>query len=744
MTITIESSTRRPTLSSKDAIVNARSPQPQPQPPAPKPSQPLNSSSAKSTNLLQNFIEAYREVEACRNGNSILIDGYNLSIPAVTAAARYNAPFSLDDSAGVREKLQQSRHVIVSKMDAGKSVYGVSTGYGGSADTRTDDPLRLGFALFQHQHYGIISTEESDSLPLLDPLNHSTMPESWVRGAILIRMNSLIRGHSGVRLELIEQMGHLLRKHITPLVPLRGSISASGDLSPLSYIAGTLIGNPSISTICRSTTSKTRSLLPANKALAQHNIEPLTLGSKEHLGILNGTAFSASVASLVLNDAVHLALLAQILTAMGVEALLGTQASFDPFIHDDCRPHPGQVEVAKTIYNLLEGSSFATGAEHDEEEANIDDDKGVLRQDRYPLRTAPQFLGPQVEDILFSYDTITQECNSTTDNPLIDGKTGRVHHGGNFQAMAVTNAMEKTRLALHHIGKLLFSQATELMNPTMNRGLPPNLAASDPSLNYHTKGLDIGMAAYVSELGYLASPVSTHIQSAEMHNQAVNSLALLSGRATINAIDTLTILMSSYLYVLCQAFDLRALQAEFSLGVAKILEEELVAHFGSTVIYAKLFKTIVNRLDETTTMDCSDRMKAIAEACTSPLVNHFLATPPMTLSIATIPNFRTSLAARLTALYTQINKAFLDGAHGPAPASKYLKKTRALYEYVRIQLKVKMHGKENSERFNNVGIDGLIGMPGGDDGTIGQNITKIYEAIRDGKLQSVVVDTFTN
>jgi len=92
--------------------------------------------------------------------------------------------------------------------------------------------------------------------------------------------------------------------------------------------------------------------------------------------------------------------------------------------------------------------------------------------------------------------------------------------------MAVTNAMEKTRLALHHIGKLLFSQATELMNPTMNRGLPPNLAASDPSLNYHTKGIDIGIAAYVSELGYLASPVSTHIQSAEMHNQAVKYVYL--------------------------------------------------------------------------------------------------------------------------------------------------------------------------------------------------------------------------
>ena len=106
-------------------------------------------------------------------------------------------------------------------------------------------------------------------------------------------------------------------------------------------------------------------------------------------------------------------LLAQILTAMGVEALLGTQASFDPFIHDECRPHPGQVEVARTIYGLLDGSYFATGADHDEDEANIDDDKGVLRQDRYPLRTSPQFLGPQVEDILSALDTITQECNSS-------------------------------------------------------------------------------------------------------------------------------------------------------------------------------------------------------------------------------------------------------------------------------------------------------------------------------------------
>jgi phenylalanine ammonia-lyase len=180
------------------------------------------------------------------------------------------------------------------------------------------------------------------------------------------------------------------------------------------------------------------------------------------------------------------------------------------------------------------------------------------------------------------------------------------------------------------------------------------------------------------------------------------------------------------------------------VGVTKILNEELLAYFGTPIIYAKLFQTIEATLDETTTMDCADRMQKVAEACTVPLVNYFLAVPPLTASITSIPTFRASLACRMTAFYTQLTKSFLDGARGPAPASKYLQKTGAVYEFVRTELKIKMHGKENLERFDHVGIDGLVGMPGGDDDTIGENITRIYEAIRDGKLQAAVVDTFAN
>ena len=182
------------------------------------------------------------------------------------------------------------------------------------------------------------------------------------------------------------------------------------DLSPLSYIAGTLIGNPSIRVFDGPAKFGHRQIVSSNEALAAHGIEPIPLASKEHLGILNGTAFSASVAALALNDAIHLAMLAHVCTAMGTEALLGTTGSFEPFIHDVARPHPGQIESAAHIRHLLEGTQFAVTGE---EERNIKDDAGELRQDRYPLRTAAQFLGPQIEDLLHAQAQIQLECNTS-------------------------------------------------------------------------------------------------------------------------------------------------------------------------------------------------------------------------------------------------------------------------------------------------------------------------------------------
>ncbi|KAI1785498.1 L-Aspartase-like protein [Ganoderma leucocontextum] len=239
-----------------------------------------------------------------------------------------------------------------------------------------------------------------------------------------------------------------------------------------------------------------------------------------------------------------------------------------------------------------------------------------------------EFLGPQVEDVLSAFTAITIECNSTTDNPLIDGETGEVHHSGNFQAMS-------TRLAMHHIGKLLFAQCTELLNPSMNRGLPPNLAANDPSHNFFAKGV-----------------------SAEMYNQAVNSLALISARATLNSLEVLSIPTSSFLCVLCQALDLRAMQHEFELEVDDILREQIAHSFGRHLADADLgeFFSVLARhvrrsLETSSTMDATHRMRAVAAATATPIVDFYRP-----------------------------------------PAAKW---SRAVYEFVRTTLGIRMHGVGN-------------------------------------------------
>lgn len=319
---------------------------------------------------------------------------------------------------------------------------------------------------------------------------------------MLVRSNTIARGQSAVSIQVIESIVALLRENLTPIIPLRGSISASGDLSPLSYVAGLVAGNPDIWVRTAS------GIISAHEALERISMAPIVLGPKEGLGLMNGTAASAAVGSLALYETQHIATLSQVLTAMAAEALLGTADNYDSFI-SEVRPHRGQVEAARNIRHFLHGSRLVRGLEHENgsRKSSI-----LLYQDRYALRTAPQWIGPQLEDLVLAHDQVTVELNSTTDNPLFDTTTQRTHHGGNFQAASVTSAMEKTRTSLQMIGKMLFAQSSELINPMLSNGLPPNLAADEPSLSFTMKGVDIGMASYMSELAFLANPVSSHVQ----------------------------------------------------------------------------------------------------------------------------------------------------------------------------------------------------------------------------------------
>ncbi|GAA5997375.1 uncharacterized protein JCM10292_000216 [Rhodotorula paludigena] len=669
----------------------------------------------------QSQLEIVQELLSDPTDDVVELSGYSLTVRDVVGAARKGRRVRVQNDDEIRARVDKSVDFLKAQLQ--NSVYGVTTGFGGSADTRTEDAVSLQKALIEHQLCGVTPTSVS-SFSVGRGLEN-TLPLEVVRGAMVIRVNSLTRGHSAVRLVVLEALTNFLNHRITPIVPLRGSISASGDLSPLSYIAGAITGHPDVKVhVLHEGTEK---IMFAREAISLFGLEAVVLGPKEGLGLVNGTAVSASMATLTLHDSHMLSLLSQALTALTVEAMVGQQGSFAPFIHDVCRPHPGQVEVARNIRTLLSGSSFAV--EH-EEEVKVKDDEGILRQDRYPLRTSPQFLGPLVEDMMHAYSTLSLENNTTTDNPLLDVENKQTAHGGNFQASAVSISMEKTRLALALIGKLNFTQCTELLNAAMNRGLPSCLAAEDPSLNYHGKGLDIHIAAYASELGHLANPVTTFVQPAEMGNQAVNSLALISARRTAEANDVLSLLLASHLYCTLQAVDLRAMELDFKKRFDPLLPTLLQQHLGTgldvNALALEVKKALSKRLEQTTTYDLEPRWHDAFSYATGTVVELLSSSPSANLTLTAVNAWKVASAEKAISLTREVRNRFWQTPSSQAPAHAYLSpRTRVLYSFVREELGVQARRG-----------DVFVGVQ---QETIGSNVSRIYEAIKDGRINHVLV-----
>ncbi|CAL3965247.1 unnamed protein product [Diplocarpon coronariae] len=689
-----------------------------------------------------------RLLATVKGKQKLALAGGSLSIPDFVAVARYRATVDADSLPAERvAKIDRSVDFLRQSLDQGLSVYGVTTGFGGSADTSTTAADTLQVALLQMQLCAVLPLAERDggdadtgvcpdqiSCSDGDELAKLAMPQSWVRGAMLVRCNSLLRGHSAVRLDVIKRLLKLLEHDLVPLVPLRGSISASGDLCPLSYVAGALEGNPDVRVWTGA--GRSRKLLPANEALASVGIPPVRFGPKEILGLLNGTAFSASVAAIAHHQADILSILAQILTAMGVEALLGTRESFDPFIAE-VRPHLGQDEVARNIRAFLRGSKFSRASDHVGTPAG-------LRQDRYALRTSSQWIGPVVEDMALARSQLEIELNSTTDNPLIDVDAKHIFHGGNFQAASVTSSTEKTRSGLEKIGKMLFAQSSELLDNRLAHNLPPNLAVDEPSLSYSMKGIDINMASYMSELAFLANPVSNHVQSAEMSNQSLNSLALISARYTHVAVDLVSLMSSAYLYCLCQALDIRAMDARLMETLAPGVRTLTTRQLGGFVsgeqlpdLHRKIWATIEDSLAATTCRDSSERFVIVARSTQHILVSSLSRAPPAPnsqapplLPLDIISTYTTDLALLLKQTFLANRAAYL----ATPDATPYLgRSSRRMYSFVRRELCVPMHrGIVDHPTFGGGG--------GGERVNTGTRISCIYKALREGGLAVPVME----
>lgn len=655
----------------------------------------------------------------------------------------------------VLQSMQDSVKILQKRLQQGEVVYGVNTGFGGSADTRTREYAALQKALIQMQTSCVLLPQDR-TLSLEPQLargpnlcrSHS-MPIPVVRAAMLTRCNSLLRGHSAVRPQVVEYMLTLLRNGMTPVVPLRGSISASGDLAPLSYIAGAIEGNCDISVHVLQKNQIMR-IIPADEALRELGLEPLDLGPKEGLGLLNGTAFSSAASSLVLFEANQLILLSQLLTAMATEALAGHAHSHHPFIAA-ARPHRGQIEAAANIFHFLRDSHLAvhsneveTGGDIDLDALHTADHHG-LSQDRYALRTATQWMGPQLESMVLALEQVTTELNSTTDNPLVNLADGEIYHGGNFQAASITSAMEKTASALQMTGKMIFAQSSEVLNPALSRGLPPNLSIDDPSLSYAFKGIDINMAAYVSELGYLNHPVSNHVQSAEMHNQGLNSLAFIACRYATESVEVLSLMVATYLYILCQALDIRVLQVEFNAQVRPQIDAitaELfpAGHASLSRVQSVVWDDLMYHWSRNSTSDLQERAAAASNCATGTVLD---VLPPTTSSHLSqdqrVRQWKNQVATTLQQTYDTLRAEYVSksqsGVLGDLPTVKYLCRTsRILYLFVREELGVPLHRGYEDHPTANRGESGRGKL------TIGSQVSKIYTALREGRFGQVLLD----
>ncbi len=401
----------------------------------------------------------------------IEIDGRSLTFEQFRTIVLEQRPCRLHRAA--RSRVKAGRRVVEKVLERGGAVYGLNTGFGDLANVRIEPPH---LELLQERL--ILSHCAGTGEPL---------PDRAVRGMLLLRANTLARGHSGVRPELVEALLALLVADVLPVVPSRGSAGASGDLAPLAHLALPLLGRGRVRVAGRE--------ISAAEGLGKAGLEPLTLQPKEGLALINGTQAMTSLLALAVLETRRLVGSADLVAALSTDAVRGTDTAFDPRLHA-LRPYPGQQASAANLWQLMQGSEIR--------ESHRENDFRV--QDPYSLRCAPQVHGA-VRDLLSDAEgKVALEMNAVTDNPLVFPEDGAIISGGNFHGEPMALAADVMSIGVAELGAISERRIDKLTNADFS-GLPPFLVR-DAGLNSGFMLAQVTAAALASENKVLCHPAS--------------------------------------------------------------------------------------------------------------------------------------------------------------------------------------------------------------------------------------------
>ncbi len=433
---------------------------------------------------------------------------------------REEMPVRIDPSC--QPAVVAAHEIVAAAAAGGEAVYGVNTGFGKLANTRIspDETTRLQRNLILSHAAGVG-----------EPLSRAV-----VRLTIILKMLSLGRGASGVRWQLIDTLGQMLAKDVVPVVPAQGSVGASGDLAPLAHLTAVLIGEGEA--------WRQGEICPGGKAMAAAGIEPLALGPKEGLAMINGTQVSTALALAGLFRSKRLLKSALVTGALSVDAILGADTPFIDEIHQ-LRGHQAQIDVALALRKLLDGSDIRA--------SHVDCSRV---QDPYSIRCQPQVMGACLTLLRQAAETLHIEANAVTDNPLVIVDRKAIYSGGNFHAEPVAFAADQIALAISEVGALSERRIALLVDPVMSE-LPPFLTP-DPGINSGFMSAEITAAALAAENKQRATPASIDSLTTSANQEDHVSMACHGARRLLDMADNLGRIVAIELLAAAQGVDFRA------------------------------------------------------------------------------------------------------------------------------------------------------------------------------------------